>query len=213
VNNELSILRDLGCYADFTFPSRGLSNPLMINSLFYAADRPGRPKSHSSGIPVRVAGRPDSGLMIIQGPLFPHFTPGSTWGLRMCGDIIGGTPVPPARVDAWVRTAIHVRGMRSWVFVKTHTHGAVDADVVLGRNMHDVFRRLETRYNDGKRFVLHYVTAREMYNIIKAAESGVPGDDPEFYRDFRVRPPVYDTLQDRPEASYELRSHLAWSYE
>jgi hypothetical protein len=212
VDNELSILRDAGCYADFTFPSRGFSNPLKINALFYASDQPGRPKSHRSGVPVRVSGRPGRGLMIIQGPLFPHFTWGKTMGLRVWGDVIGSTPVPPSRIDAWVRTGIHVRGMRNWVFVKTHTHGALDADTVLGRGMHDILRRLETRYNDGRRFVLHYVTAREMFNIIKAAESGVPGEDPEFYRDFHVRPPAYDCSLDCVEASAELRELLAQTY-
>jgi hypothetical protein len=35
---------------------------------------------------------------------------------------------------------------------------------------------LESVYNDGKNYVLHYVTAREMYNIVKAAEAGKSGD-------------------------------------
>ncbi len=46
--------------------------------------------------------------------------------------------------------------------------------------MHD---HLERVYNDGSNYVLHYVTAREMYNIIKAAEAGRSGN-PREYRDF-----------------------------
>jgi len=41
---------------------------------------------------------------------------------------------------------------------------------------------LEQAYNDGERYVLHYVTAREMYNIARAAEDGCTGD-PGRYRD------------------------------
>jgi hypothetical protein len=213
VDNELSILGRSGCYADFTFPSRGVSNPLMINTLFYASDRPGRPKSHRTGMPVRVSGGLNHGLMIIQGPLFPHSANRRIRGLRVWGDTIGNSPVPVARVDAWVRTGIHVLGKRDWVFVKTHTHGAEDAGVVLGKGMEEVYACLETRYNDGKDFILHYVTAREMYNIIKAAEAGVPGDDPEPFRDFRIKPPVYDSSPDCPGASPRLRGLVSRTYE
>ena len=47
---------------------------------------------------------------------------------------------------------------------------------------------LERSYNDGSRYVLHYVTAREAYNIIKAAEAGKSGD-PGAWRDFVLPPP------------------------
>src|SRR4051812_38897490 len=47
VNNELIVLREEGCYADFTFPSA--PDPCQtrtINSIYYATDDPERPKSH-----------------------------------------------------------------------------------------------------------------------------------------------------------------------
>jgi hypothetical protein len=43
-------------------------------------------------------------------------------------------------------------------------------------------------YNDGTNYVLHYVTAREVYNIIKAAEAGMQGD-PGQYRDYILPAP------------------------
>ena len=46
---------------------------------------------------------------------------------------------------------------------------------------------LHDLYNDGRQFKLHYVTAREAYNIAKAAEHGLDGD-PSRYRDFRLAP-------------------------
>src|SRR3546814_17982821 len=51
-----------------------------------------------------------------------------------------------------------------------------------------MFSYLEDRYNDGERYVLHYVTAREVHNHIKAAEAG-HGGDPNDYRDFIPPPP------------------------
>jgi hypothetical protein len=54
-----------------------------------------------------------------------------------------------------------------------------------GRALH---RELTTRYNDGVRWKLHYVTAREMYNVVLAALSGCSGD-PHAFRNYRLRPP------------------------
>ena len=65
--------------------------------------------------------------------------------------------------------------------------------------MHDGLSYLERRYNDGENFILHYVTARELYNLVKAAKAGRQGD-PEEYRDYLVKPPVY-RFQPRDRAS------------
>jgi len=102
----------------------------------------------------------------------------------------GACPPTPERVDAWVKTGIHVQGRPEWVFVKVHTHGTQerDMDTLLGDPMHAMHDHLETTYNDGQRHVLHYVTSREMYNIIKAAEAGMQGN-PARYRDFELPPP------------------------
>ncbi len=40
----------------------------------------------------------------------------------------------------------------------------------------------------GERFVLHYVTAREMYNIALAGMHGLRGN-PNQYRDYSLLPP------------------------
>src|SRR6202043_585670 len=70
VNNELDILRQTGCYADFTLPSYpSPTQTRKINSIYYATDDPARPKSHDRGINVGSAPRPANSLMLIQGPL------------------------------------------------------------------------------------------------------------------------------------------------
>jgi hypothetical protein len=56
--------------------------------------------------------------------------------------------------------------------------------------MDRAFSYLEQRYNDGADWKLHYVSAREMYNIVKAAEAGRDGD-PGAYRDFEIPRPAY----------------------
>lgn len=197
VNDEIRVLGQLGCYADFTLPSAPSSTQTRkINSIYYATDDPRRPKSHDDGVDVAV-GRPASGdLMIVQGPL------GLDWSQRKWGvlprienaDVRAAQPPTPKRADAWIRQHIHVRGRPEWVFVKLHTHGAqeTDMDTLLGEPVDRMFTDLEQRYNDGVKYALHYVSAREMYNIIKAAEAGCTGS-PAGYRDFIVPRPAYRT--------------------
>ncbi|WP_246191933.1 hypothetical protein [Pseudoxanthomonas sangjuensis] len=193
INNELVLLRELGCYADFTLPSAPSDTQTRtINSIYYATDDPHAPKSHDSGTPVRVGGAPVGDLMLIQGPL------GLNWRDRRFGvvprienaDVRGGQPPTPDRVDAWIRTGVHVEGRPEWVFVKVHTHGTQEADMdtLLGAPADAMHAHLESAYNDGKRYALHYVSAREAYNIAKAAEAGREGN-PHDYRDFVLPPP------------------------
>ncbi|MGB8377478.1 MAG: hypothetical protein WCE70_03285 [Rhodanobacteraceae bacterium] len=197
VNNELIVLREEGCYADFTFPAApSACQTSTINSIYYATDDPQQPKSHDRGEAVRVGGHAAGDLMIIQGPL------GLRWNSRKFGivprienaDIRAVSPPSPDRIDAWVRTGIHVEGRPEWIFVKIHTHGAQenDIDTLLGAPMDEAYTHLESQYNDGRRWKLHYVSAREMYNIIKAAEAGRDGD-PADYRDYDVPRPAYAT--------------------
>ena len=195
INNELVLLRELGCYADFTLPSAPSDTQTStVNSIYYATDDPHRPKSHDRGTPVRVGGAASGDLMIVQGPL------GLNWRERRLGvmprienaDVRRSCPPTPARVDQWVRTGIHVEGRPEWVFVKIHTHGTQerDMDTLLGDAMHAMHDHLERRYNDGREHVLHYVTAREVYNIVKAAEAGKDGD-PNQWRDYILPPPPH----------------------
>jgi len=195
VNDELRVLAAEGCYADFTLPSA--PDPCQtrwVNRIYYAEDDPMRPRSHERGTPVRVGGRPTGDLMIVQGPL------GWDWQDRRVGvlprlenaDIRSAQAPTPARVDRWIRTAVGIEGRPEWVFVKIHTHGTQegDMDTLLGEPVDAMFRHLEERYNDGRRFRLHYVSAREMYNIIKAGEAGLR-DNPGLYRDWQIpRPPL-----------------------
>jgi hypothetical protein len=66
-------------------------------------------------------------------------------------------------------------------------------DTLLGQPRHDMHSYLETKYNDGENYILHYVSAREMYNIAKAAETGNDGN-PNEYRDFILAKPTFKQL-------------------
>ena len=196
VNNELRVLGELGCYADFTLPSAPSDTQTQkINSIYYATDDCNRPKSHNNGVNAQV-GRVGTGdLLLVQGPLALNWK-NRRWGLipRIENSDIRAAYAPtPDRVDLWVNQHIHVQGRPEWIFVKVHTHGAPerDVDALLGSPIDAMFTDLESRYNDGSRYVLHYVSAREMVNIIKAAEEGLAGN-PNVYRNHWLpKPPMF----------------------
>jgi hypothetical protein len=195
VNDELTVLRETGCYADFTFPGvPDASQTRTVNSIYYAVDDPQRPRSHDRGVAVHVGRRrPADGLLMIQGPL------GLNWSRRRAGVLPGiesGTlnnspgNVPDAgRFPLWIRASVRVQGRPDWFFVKVHTHGAHErnADMLLGPAMHKFHTALLDEAGRAG-MQLHYVTAREMVNIIRAAELGADGN-PRAYRDSWLPPP------------------------
>ncbi|MEW6306435.1 MAG: hypothetical protein AB1705_23460 [Verrucomicrobiota bacterium] len=197
VRNELSILQAAGCYADFTMPSA--PNPTQtrtVNSLYYAQDTPGA-KSHDHGVPVRVENgtaanpRPGAGeLLLIQGPL------GLNWRRRKLGvlpriengDLTGANPPRPDRLQCWLELGIHVQGRPEWVFIKLHTHGAIpqNSSMLLGEPMRRFHEHATQQLVERNGYRLHYVSAREMTNILHAAEDGRIGNAGQ-YRDYRYK--------------------------
>jgi len=191
INNEITLLRDLGCYADFTMPSATSDTQTStVNEIYYVRDDPDRPKSHDTGCPV-IAGRKGHGdLLLIQGPLSLNWKRRKllVWPRVEDADVTPSDIPLNERVDLWVNEGVHVTGRPEWLFVKVHTHGAHDhnSDYLFGGALDELFGYLNDRYNDGDRYRLHYVSAREMYNIVKAAEDGKQGD-PGQYRDYLLK--------------------------
>ena len=193
VDNEIEVLIREGCYADFTYPALfNDGQPSLTNQIHYASET-GRPKSYNVGPRSAVGRSPGSQeLMILQGPLLINWR---DWRFRWHptiedGDINNGnTHNDPARIDAWIRQAIHVKDQPNWRFVKVFCHGAQDHKSVLGAASDQMYSYLEQNYNDGSQYRLHYVSAREAYNIVRAAEDGKSGN-PAVYRDYIIPTPV-----------------------
>jgi len=194
VVNELAVLRRTGCYGDFTLPSApSRTQTRTINSLYYAKGSC-RPKSHDSGRKVRSRCdlQPgDDELLIVQGPL------GLNWERRKWkvfprvenSDLTAANPPTLERLKLWLQCHIHVEGQPNWIFLKLHTHGAKpeNSRMFLGEPMRAFHRALAKTAAEDPTIRYHYVSAREMVNILLAAEaghSGYPGD----FRDFRYRP-------------------------
>jgi hypothetical protein len=180
VNNELDVLREAGCYADFTFPSAPDSTqPRKINSIYYAIDDPDQPRSYDTGIDVGRGEAPSRGLMLIQGPLVLDWSH-RRFGLlprTENGCLQLSRPPDIHRVDLWLKANVQVPGRPDWFFVKLHAHGAGERAqaVLLGEPMVQFHRDLADRARRDRHFQYHYVSAREMYNLVKAAEEGWKG--------------------------------------
>ncbi len=180
VNDEIDILRETGCYADFTLPSYPSTAQIRtINSLYYAVDDPQKPRSHETGFAAGTGPVPENSLLLIQGPLV------LTWRRRgrlvlpaiENGCLQGSQPATIERLAAWLKARVQVPTRPDWYFVKLHTHGAPENNqkVLLGDSMVQFHRDLRRLADADPNFHYHYVTAREMANLVKAAEDGWQG--------------------------------------
>jgi hypothetical protein len=178
VNNELSVLMETGCYADFTMPSAPAQcQTTTINSVYYATDDLERPKSHDRGTSAQVGMSPPAdSLLMIQGPLALDWQ-SRKWGVLPRienGDLTGKRPPTLARLAMWLSAGVKVAGRADWLFIKLHTHGAQErnADMLLGEPMRAFHRSLREFAGQNDWFQYYYVTAREMAALVHQAEAG-----------------------------------------
>jgi len=198
VNDEITALMEAGCYADLTFPAlTQVAQPSLVNKIYYCVDDPAQPKSHDTGVQSRkgIAPTPQQ-FMILEGPLMINW---HDWRFRTHPTIDDGNlyrEIMPSidRFDLWLSANIHVIDGPNWIFVRPFTHGCdlsgAGPEANLGPSMDSMLTSVEAKYRDNHRYRLHYVTAREAYNIVKAAEAGMTGD-PNDYRDFVIKPYLY----------------------
>ncbi len=186
VDNEMRILAETGCYADFTLPCAP-SPPQVakINSLYEYAGNPDRPVPHRRGFNLTVGRPPSVFPILVQGPLGLDF---SRLPPRIeNSEITAQHPPTMRRLRLWRQAAICVAGRPNWVFIKLHCHGmlAEDAGVMFGDGIRAFLRDLG-QASAAEGFATHFVTAREMTNIILAACDGREGN-PGDYRDYRFQ--------------------------
>jgi hypothetical protein len=185
VDSEMQILAETGCYADLTLPAARFhpAQTGKINSLYECALPLSQRAPHRRGRDLRRGRSPQIFPLIIQGPLMLDFD-------RMGIDNAALTPPTPASLSGlrrWKRARIGVQGRPDWLFIKLHCHSMdpTQRAAVVG----DPFRQFLRELVEGARDrgeILHFVTAREMANIILAACDGREGN-PGDYRDYRLQ--------------------------
>jgi len=166
LNDEIRVLRDLGCYADFTMPSGDSpTQARLVNTIYYCNGDPDRPKSYDDGVPVTPGGAVDGDLLIIPGPLGMRWR--DRWLPRLeTGELRYGNVATSYRVRRWVDIAPRI-GTNS--FVKLYAHGAQERNsaALLSGVLETAFNLLVEEANR-RECAIHFVSAWQMYLAIEA---------------------------------------------
>jgi len=174
LNNEITLLRELGCYADFTMPSGDSpTQSRTVNTIYWVRDNPAKPRSYDRGMAVKP-GVPGTGdLLMIPGPL------GLRWVERLVprletGEIAWQDLPTPYRVERWLDLAPRIG---SDTFLKLYTHGAQERNssaLLLQGGLEHLFALLvEGCRRRGHQ--LRYVSAWEMRQAVDEAARGGTG--------------------------------------
>lgn len=167
LNNEITLLRDLGCFADFTLPSApSAAQTALVNTIYWATDDPQRPKSHATGVPVVRGGHSHGDLLMIPGPL------GVNWRERSrrllprleTGELASYALPTPERVRLWLDCAPRVGEN---LFVKLFSHGAQErnCECLLNGHLNRLFDAVTTECSR-RDLQLFYVSAWDMFQIV-----------------------------------------------
>ena len=191
IDDEMQILLETGCYADFTLPSFPWPSQVpQINSIYTCGHPLNAPVPHRDGPALTVNQKPPLPV-IFNGPLVMD------WSRRK-----KGLPVPRIedgvltanctfnrhRLDLWRNANIAITGRPDWVFIKLYCHGFFpgDEEATLGAQARRFWTEVLEESERTKEFQVHFVSTREMFNIALAATDGLAGN-PGQYRDYKLR--------------------------
>jgi hypothetical protein len=203
VDSEMQVLAETGCYADFTLPPGSFyrSHIAKINSLYECSVPLNRRGAHWSGRSLED-GRPARLFpLMVEGPLMMSLgRPGYRRISIENGNLASTNPPTVPRLRLWKQAGIAVKGRPDWLFIKLQCHGMDprDRNVMLGAPMVQFLREL-IEDAPQRAETIHFVSAREMVNIILAACDGHEGNPGE-YRDYRLKrlrcAPALSTFKD-----------------
>jgi hypothetical protein len=171
LNGEIALLRDLGCYADFTMPSApSPTQGRVVNQIYWCTNNPdNRPRSFDRGIEATVGGGRQGDLLMIAGPLGVRFDRLPLPRLET-GELAGYDLPTPSRVRRWFDLAPTIG---SDLFLKLYTHGAQERNFepLLGGALGNLFRWLAEEANR-RGIEIHWATAWQMYQAADALING-----------------------------------------
>lgn len=190
VDSEMQVLAETGCYADFTLPSGfwHAAQTAKLNSVYECTLPLDQPAPHRQGRDLAVGTRPQTPLMV-QGPLLMDTGRTLRRGVPVLenGAVTAAAPMTLRRVELWKQAHVHVDGRPDWIFVKLHCHGMdpTQQEAVIGGAFLKFLQDL-VGGADERNETLHFVTARELVNVLLAACDGHEGN-PGDYRDYRLK--------------------------
>lgn len=206
VDSEMQVLAETGCFADMTLPAAPFhpAQTRKMNSLYEPRLPVARKGAQAVGRDLRRGVRPETLPLMIQGPLLFDFGRiGGRLGIEN-GSITASNPLSLRRLQLWKQASVQVKGRPDWIFIKLHCHSMDprQESAVLGDDMRRFLQEL-VQGAESRNEVLHFVTAREMANIIFAACDGREGN-PGLYRDYRLTRSSSTATQSDPKLSQEV---------
>ncbi len=168
---EIALLRDLGCYADFTMPS--LPSPTqgrVVNQIYWCTNNFGnRPRSFDRGIEATVGGGRRGDLLMMTGPVGLRFG-GRLLPRLETGEIAGYDLPAPSRVRQWFDLA---PAIGDDLFLKLYTHGAQERNFepLLNGGLASLFHWIAEEA-ERRSIELHWATAWQMYQAADALIHG-----------------------------------------
>jgi hypothetical protein len=170
LTGEIELLRDLGCYADFTMPS--IPSPTqgrIVNQVYWCTGTPGKPKAYDRGIEAAIGGGAQGDLLMITGPVGLRYAGRLVPRVEM-GEIAANDLPTEYRVRRWFDLAPRIG---TDIFLKLYTHGAREdnADALLGTPTHagglqEMFRWLHELAQE-QQVELHWASAYEMFKAVE----------------------------------------------
>jgi hypothetical protein len=170
VVGELQLLRDLGCYADFTMPSTpSPTQSRIVNQVYWTTGDPMKPRGFDHGFEATVNGGRKGDLLMVSGPL------GIRWAERLVprmemGELAANDVPTHYRVNRWLQLAPRIGDS---IFLKLYGHTAREdnAAALLGTNdkpgtLAPMFRWIHEAAKE-QNLELHWVSAFNMYRAIE----------------------------------------------
>jgi hypothetical protein len=189
VDSEMQVLADTGCYADMTMPAAAFHTAQTgkTNSLYECGLPIDQRAPHRKGRDLERGRAPQIFPLMVQGPLMLDFaSPGRRLAIEN-GALTGPNPPSLRRLGLWKQAGISVQGRPDWLFIKLHCHSMdpTQEAAVLGEPVRKFLRVLVGEAQQRSE-LLHFVSAREMVNMILAACDGREGNAGD-YRDYRLQ--------------------------
>jgi hypothetical protein len=171
LNDEIELLRNLGCYADFTMPSgNSPTQARLVNTIYWSKSDSSRPKSYDRGIPLTIGGPIAGELLMIPGPL------GVRWKGRLrprleTGEVASYDVVTPYRIKRWLELSPR---LGDDCFIKLYSHGAQERNsgYLLEGGLEAAFNSLVAAAQQCG-CNIYFVSAWQMYLAIDALRRGL----------------------------------------
>jgi len=169
VTGELQLLRDLGCYADFTMPSvPSRTQSRIINQIYWTTGDPKKPRGFDHGVQATVGGGKQGDLLMINGPLGIRYRERLIPRMET-GELSVYDPPTPYRVQRWISLAPR---LGDDIFLKLYGHSAREdnAGALLGTNgtpgkLAPMFQWIHEAAQQ-QNLELHWVSAYEMFRAV-----------------------------------------------